>query len=149
MLKVKEFINIIIESELEKEDLNEIVELFGSIDKYAEHYYNYLAKNLCFMDNNNHLSHDEEEIDARFIREREIPLNDDDIIYGDHLVYHYCSHDDTTLIFSLDSLEEVEEKMTNGAGLGNPFTTSMITIVNGKSKKYIYDEKQNIIIWER
>ncbi|PWV87633.1 hypothetical protein DFQ01_1607 [Paenibacillus cellulosilyticus] len=75
---------------------------------------------------------------------REVPLSGDEILEGDFFLFDYIGHNEDMYLRQYTSMTEIEEQITNGGGITNPFTTYQVVIVNGEVKEYeIYFTNKN------
>jgi hypothetical protein len=118
--------------------------VFGSSPDFAK---KYILKKLDFIGGNEHIKNPLNDPIEYCIQDREVPLTGEEEVYGDYLLYDCCGHDGTELIFCHDSLEELEKQMLGGAGIFNPFTTTMIAIVHGRVKHYKHNGSPESFRW--
>ncbi len=71
-----------------------------------------------------------------YFRKRETPLNGNELVTGDYLIFKYIGHNEDMFLIQYKSLEEIEENITNGAGITNIFTAYQVAIVNGRVRRY-------------
>lgn len=71
-----------------------------------------------------------------YFRDREGPLTGQEMVTGDYLVFDYVGHSEDMFITQFNSINEIEEKITGGGGITNPFTTYQIAIVMGRFRQY-------------
>ncbi|MED5016780.1 hypothetical protein P9847_05620 [Paenibacillus chibensis] len=105
-------------------DLNVVIQdILESIDIIGE-------DNLYLR---NHLNLEET---VSYFRKREVPLSGDEIVNGDFFVFEYIGHNGDMFLRQYNSLIDIEEQITSGSGITNPFTTYQVAIVNGGVKEY-------------
>lgn len=116
-MTVDEFINIIGYC---REYVLNTIDFIGELNKHLKNTYNDFKRQFYFIDRT---------VDG-------VELKGNEIIYGDYLLFDYCGHSGDMILFDEDSLFEIEEHITGGAGITNPFATSQIAIIHGKKKEY-------------
>ncbi|WP_339209199.1 hypothetical protein MHH56_15585 [Paenibacillus sp. FSL K6-3182] len=71
-----------------------------------------------------------------YFRDRETPLTGQEMITGDYLIFDYTGHNEDMFIKQFNSINELEEEITDGGGITNTFTTFQIALVFGKVRHY-------------
>ncbi|UNK20281.1 hypothetical protein MNQ98_09830 [Paenibacillus sp. N3/727] len=71
-----------------------------------------------------------------YFRKRDIPMMGNEIVTGEYLLFDYTGHNEDMFLRQLNSLNEIEDEITNGGGITNPFTTFQIAIINGMVRDY-------------
>lgn len=112
--------------------VNEIIDI---VYPNGQFYKNHLLDDLYFEFGNNHLRTGLK-YEHLYSSERKVPLTGEEYVYGDFLLYDENGHDGCFQILSFDSLKDIGNWILGDAGIDNPFTDRMITIVYGKVKKY-------------
>ncbi|MEC0090848.1 hypothetical protein [Paenibacillus macquariensis] len=71
-----------------------------------------------------------------YFRDRETPLTGQEMITGDYLIFDSTGHNEDMFIKQYNSINELEEEITAGGRITNPFTTFQIAIVLGKVRHF-------------
>ncbi|MCL6603002.1 MAG: hypothetical protein K6T94_09030 [Paenibacillus sp.] len=73
--------------------------------------------------------------DERF-EQREVPLNGNEIISGEFLIFKYIAHTEEMYIKEFNSMNEIENEIIAPGGITNPFIEYQLAIIKGKVKEY-------------
>lgn len=71
-----------------------------------------------------------------YFREREVPLNGSEVIYGDFILFEYSGHNEDMYIKEFESLELLEKEIKGDGGFTNPFMTYQAAMIRGKLEEY-------------
>jgi hypothetical protein len=115
--------------------VKELIKLVTKDEFFGE----FLLEYLDFVGGNEHLQNSEESSRQK----REVALSGDEIVSGDYLLFSGCGHDTSYVVYTCDSLQEIEQELIGPAGITNSFTSEMVAIVNGKVMEYTVRGKVN------
>lgn len=97
-------------------------------------------------EHNSHLKNPENLNDEPFFvsRKEEDKLSGNESVYGNYLLLWSCEHDDSEILISFDDLKEMEQRILNGGGYTNRYTSNMIAFIKGEIKDFkIYTLNEN------
>lgn len=111
-----------------------------------QHAVNYILEHVDVIGENNLHLRNPLNLDKSvpYFRKRETPLTGDEIVVGDFLLFDYTGHSEDMYLRQYRSLSEIEEQITNCAGITNLFTTYQVAIINGRVQEYdVYFTEKN------
>lgn len=97
------------------------------------------------MSDNEHIQNPLNNPFEYYFKERMSPLNKEDVIYGDFLLYYSCGHSGVELVKSFKNVDEIEKRLLSINMCHNVFSIHEIVILYGKIKKYKIINNQ--VIW--
>lgn len=129
-----------------------VIEEASRIDGDGGFYRKHLFEALDFSYGNSHLSNILNRLPTNhpahkyWTQDREEPLTGKEVMYGKYLVFDYIGHNGQAYAVSYESMEKLEEAILDF--VDNEFVSYQIAIIEGKLKRYTYNETTKKLEWE-